>query len=72
MGACMKESINTLFAIVPPEEDDLKEFSMKDTLSYTEDGAWERFCYPALKRSGYENDGYRARKVFITIEVLED
>jgi len=64
----MIEVIKTLYAIVPPEKDDLIDFPLLESLSFTADGAWEKFCYPALRRYGYEDNGFSAKKVVVTIE----
>ena len=57
-----------MYAIIPPDESYLDDFQLKDGLGLTEDKAWDNFCYPALRREGYESDGFAARKVIVTIE----
>jgi len=64
----MKEVITKLYAIVPPEKDYLDDFHMVGSLSFTADGAWKKFCPPSLRRKGYEDDGFLAKKVIVTIE----
>lgn len=38
-----------------------------DSLALTKDRAWEKFCYPALRREAYEakGSGFRAKRVRI-------
>ena len=51
-----------LYAVYPPK--DLPSHERQDVwprrehAGRTADEAWEMFCYPALKRSGYEADGW--------------
>jgi len=66
----MKETVE-LFTIVPPSEDHLDDFQLIDSLHFTEKGAWEKFVCPSLRKEGYENDGFIAKKVKVTIEVIE-
>lgn len=58
------------WAVFSPNSDH-ENFPPQDTIAKTADEAWERFCYPALRREGYEADGFMARKVKLTIEVVE-
>ena len=58
------------YAIVPPDKDDLAEMPMIDSLAFTEEDAWKKFCGVVLKREAYEADGFKAKKVKLTIEVL--
>lgn len=62
----------TCYAVVPPKEitEDPGDFPMNEALGFTQDKAWERFCHPSLNRAAYENDGFEAKKVKVTIEVL--
>jgi hypothetical protein len=54
------------YAVMPPTGWD-DDFRAQDSLAYTADGAWRRFCYPALRREAYEQDGFRA--VPVTVEI---
>jgi len=66
----MKETVE-LFTIVPPSEDHLDDFGLFQSLADTPDRSWSRFTHPSLKQKGYENDGFIAKKVKVTIEVIE-
>ena len=46
------------FAIMPPEgwSEDIEPSA---SVATTVEGAWNKFCYPALCREAYEKDGYR-------------
>lgn len=59
-----------LYAIIPPNKNDIEDFPLADALASTGDGAWERFCYPALNRAAYEQDGFEAKKVLVTVRVI--
>jgi hypothetical protein len=65
----MKESFYG-YAIIPPLGFD-DEISLKSTVAITVDGAWHKFCNPSLNREAYEGEGFNAKKVKITIEVVE-
>ena len=63
----MKETIK-MYAIIPPDETYLDDFKLINSLASTKYGAWARFCYPALRKKGYEDDGFKAKKVIVKIE----
>ena len=54
------------WAIKPPQGWD-DDFRPQDSVAYTDAGAWDKFCRPALKRSGYEADGFRPVPVVVVI-----
>lgn len=60
-----------MYAIIPPDESYLDDFSLKDGLGNSETEAWANFCYPALRREGYEADGFKAKRVGIIITEIE-
>ena len=66
----MKETFE-YYAVIPPDELYLEDFPLRESIGITADIAWEKFCYPALNRAGYEKDGFKAKKVLITIEVID-
>jgi len=66
----MKEAFE-YYAVIPPDELYLEDFPLRESIGITADIAWEKFCYPALNRAGYEKDGFKAKKVLITIEVID-
>ena len=66
----MKET-HDVYAIIPIDPEDQRRFPLKDSLGSTTDAAWEKFCYPALRREGFEDISFEAKKVRVTIEVLE-
>ena len=55
------------YAIRPPDGVWDDDFPIKDSVAYTEEGAWQKFCRPALRREAYEGDGFRAVPVMIEI-----
>lgn len=59
-----------LYAIKPPSDGMLTDFPFSESISITKDGAWKKFCYPALRREAYENDGFKAVKVKMTLEEI--
>ena len=62
-----------MYLVVPPEptkEEVGMFFITHEELAFTEEEAWEKFCYPSLKREGYEDDGFKAIKVKVKIEVV--
>ncbi len=65
----MKEQFE-YYAVIPPDETYLDDFHLRNGIGRNEDEAWEKFCYPSLRRSGYEADGFKAKKVKITIEEI--
>ena len=50
---------SSAFAIMPPWGFDT-DFTAEDSIAGTANAAWMRFCRPALKREGYEEDGFSA------------
>ncbi len=56
-----------MYAVIPPNKSYLDDFELKDGLGSSETEAWANFCYPSLKQEGYENDGFAAKKVTVTI-----
>ena len=65
----MKEQFE-YYAVIPPDESDLDNFKLRNGIGSTENLAWSRFCCPALSRKAYEDDGFKAKKVMITIEEI--
>lgn len=59
-----------VYAISPPEVDMLAEFPFSESMSMTKSGAWDKFCSPALKREGFEKDGFKAVKIRLTLEEI--
>ncbi len=57
------------FVICPDEQSIkdgwLEDFPIEKSFAPTVDEAWQKFCHPALKREGYENDGFQAIKATI-------
>jgi len=60
------------FAVVPSDESDLEDFELLDSVGRAPKTSWYRFCNPSLRREAYEADGFKAKKVRITIEVIEE
>lgn len=63
----MKTESKTYFAIVPPDhcsKAEKKEWQTysKESIAETAEKAWEKFCYPSLRRKGYEDEGFKAKK----------
>lgn len=63
----MKQTLDC-YAIIPPDDSDLDEFVLIEGAGTTPDRAWEKFCSPALRREGYEADGFAAKLCTLTIE----
>ena len=40
-------------------------------MATSEEKAWEKFCGKSLRREGYENDGFKAVKVKLTLEEIQ-
>lgn len=69
----MKKTTQTFqaWAIMPPDGWD-NNFRARDSLRETREGAWERFCYPALDRAAFESDGFKSVNVDVTISLSAD
>ncbi len=65
----MKEQFE-YYAVIPPDQTYLDDFHLREGIGNTEDAAWEKFCHPALNRKSYEDDGFKAKKVMVTIEEI--
>lgn len=65
----MKEEFE-YYAVIPPDESYLDDFKLREGIGKNESDAWDKFCYPSLRREGYEEDGFKAKKVKITIETI--
>lgn len=59
-----------VYAIKPPEADMLTDFPFSESMALTISGAWDKFCIPALKREGFEKDGFKAVKIKLTLEEI--
>jgi len=53
------------YLVVSPDID--PDFFDADDVASTKELAWRRFCHPALLGQAYENDGFYAAEVTITI-----
>lgn len=56
------------YAIIPPWGWD-DDFKAHESLAKDPEGAWERFCRPALRKEGFEEDGFEAVPVTMMIEL---
>jgi len=56
------EKTQKYYAVSPPGGFD-EDFTKNNTLSLTKQGAWLKFCYPALNQKAYEDDGFKAVEV---------
>jgi len=68
-----KKPLITGFLVSPPKKDkesymDHMQLITANDVSDTPELAWQKFCYPSLIRSAYENDGFKAVKVSIYLE----
>lgn len=56
------------YAIMPPEGFD-KDFRASQSIALSEEGAWFKFCNPALNRKAYEADGFKPVKLRVGISI---
>ncbi len=66
----MKEQFH-YYAVIPPNKTFLDDFKLRSSIGRNKKEAWERFCGGSLRKSAYEKDGFRAKKVLITIEEIK-
>ena len=56
------------YTIKPPTAGMLTDFPFSESMALTKNTAWDKFCYPSLRREAYERDGFKAVKIKVTIE----
>jgi len=69
-GRAMKQVIEG-YAILPPDKEDLQHYDLYSSFTSLPEHSWLKFCYPSLRREGFEDDGYKAQKVKLTVETIE-